>query len=499
MVLRKGSYKMKHFDVIIIGGGSSGFAGAMRAVDLGKTVCIVEKGEVGGAGVAWGALASKCMWELSKDYAGAARIDRGYRAAGLEVKFSEVMNTVHQAVKDKRYQILSQIETFHPDKKQNGSIELYRGEATFIDNTSVKVKLHSGETVSLSADNFLISSGSRPREFAGIPFDHKRIVSSDSILSLKKFPKRILIVGAGIIGCEYATIFSNFGQSEVFLLDHAEGILPFEDNDISDYIDGNLKKNGVKILHTASLRETREFSEHIEALVDFKDGHSKVIEVDVVLVCIGRVPNTDKLNLENVNIILNNRGALIGEDKVKISENIYAAGDVTDSPNLVNVGEMQGRFSIKTMFDVKAREAPIYDGMSTIMFFKPEVASVGLNEKQCKAQNLAYRVSWYSNDLVCRAISMRAKSGFVKILMALDGTNRILGMRAAGPQASSLVMCITMMMDHKMRAEDIIKTIHPHPSMTESIQESIRLLLGKSIYKQEAFPDLIKVTEWNPE
>lgn len=484
------------FDLVVIGCGPAGYAGAMRAMDIGKKVLIIEKNEIGGAGVMWGALTSKCLWELSKDYSGASRTDRGYRAGSLEVKFSEVRKTVLEAAKEKQYQMLSQIESYHPSKNRSGSINYIKGQARFKDKHHVSVFLNDGGELTIHAEHFLIATGSRPRAFPGIPFEDRRIVNSSSLLSLKRFPNRLLIVGAGIIGCEYATIFSNFNQTEVYLLDRAERILPFEDRDISAFIDENLADNGVNIIHQAALKEVRHKAAGMDVVIDHSDGHCEVIEVDTILMSIGRIPNTDHLNLEVLDIEPDERGQLQGENNSKIKDHIYGAGDITPGGALVNIAEMEGRFSVKTMYDLE--RVPLeYRNMSTIMFFKPEVAAVGLNERACREANIAYRVAYYSNALVNRAISMRSTSGFVKILV--DSNNQILGMRAAGPQASSLVMCITLLMDSKQTIDEIIKTIHPHPSMTEGIQECIRLLLNKSIYKPECFPGLMSINSWSPE
>jgi dihydrolipoamide dehydrogenase len=486
------------FDLCVIGGGPAGFAGAMRAVDKGKKVLIVEKDQIGGAGVKWGALSSKCLWELSKDYFGATRVSRGYRASGLQVDVSKVLLTVDEAVKQKQYQMLSQIETYKPDNVQGtGELELLYGDARFIDKNHIEVKDRQGKMLKVEAEHFLIATGSRPREFPGIPTDKKIVHDSSSILGIEKFPGRILIVGAGIIGCEYATIFSNFKQSKVFLLDHAERILPFEDPDIAGFISKNLTKNGVRIYQKGKLKEVRSFMDSSEAVIEFSDGHSRVLDVDMVLVCVGRIPNTDTLNLESLGIEKTARGHIIGEDNTKATDNIYIAGDITQSPGLVNIAELEARQAVEKMYNPD-HVPKVFQNFSTIMFFKPEVAAIGLNEQQCREKGIAYKVAFYSNALVNRSISMRSLDGFVKILMDVK-TNKVIGMRAAGPQASSLVMVITMIMDREEKVDELLRTVHPHPSMTEGIQECLRLLVDKSIYKPSVFPDYIKVREWAPE
>jgi len=491
--------KNDKFDVCIIGTGAAGFAGAMRALDLGKHVCILENDEIGGTGVMWGALSSKTMWELAKDYAVAAKVDRGYRSAGLTVNYSAVRDSIIQAVKEKQYQMLSQMETFSPTRWEGpGSITFKRGSGRFLSNEALEITGDDGQTETVKADFFLICTGSKPRDFPGIPVDQKRVLNSDGIFNLKEFPKRLVIIGAGIVGSEYATIFSNFNQTKVYLVDHKDRIIPFEDRDLSRFIGQNLEKNGVEIFHSAILRSINHRTSHLEVILDFEDGHSKVVEADAALISIGRRPNLDGLNLKAVDIQTDDMGFLRVDDNCRIQENIYAAGDVTSHPALVNIAETEARYAIKAMYG--ATKWPLnYSNMSTVMFFKPAVAAVGLNEQACRRKGIAYRVAVYSNALLSRAIAMRATDGFVKILVSDDEEERILGMRAAGPQASTTIMSIALLMDQQKGIKDVLKSVHPHPTMSESIQECLRVLLNKSIYKPYAFPRYIQIRTWHPE
>lgn len=487
------------FDLCVIGCGPGGFAGAMRALDLGKHVCIVEGGEIGGAGVMWGALASKTMWELAKDFAIAAMTDRGYRASGLTIDYRTMMDTVIQAVKEKQYQMLSQMETFSPERwKGPGSITLKRGWASFAAPNRLKIELPDGKKEEIHSDFFLIATGSKPRSFPGISTDQVRVVDSNGILNLKAFPKRLIIVGAGVIGCEYATIFSNFGRTQVYLVDHADRILPGEDDDVSDFISAKLQQNGVEILHSSQLRAIHHFDTHLEVILDYADGHSEVLEVDAALISIGRKPNFDCLRLERAGVATDKRGYLSVDDNCCISRHIYAAGDVTHRPALVNLAEMEGRYAVKHMFGHRLHPLN-YRNMSTVMFFKPAVAAVGLNEKACQNRKIPYRVAYYANTLLPRAIAMRATHGFLKILVSDDAEQKVLGMRAAGPQASNTIMTIAFLMDQDKSIRDALKSVHPHPTMSEGIQDCLRVLLNKSIYKAQAFPNHIKIRTWHPE
>lgn len=494
---------MENFDIVIIGSGPAGFSAAMRAIDFGQNVCIIEKKNIGGAGIINGALTSKTMWELSVDYAIAANINRGYRASGLVVDYEKVRKTVLNAAKEKQYQILSQIETFSKEKQKKGSISLKKGHAEFINKSSVKITDNEGKTEIVFGKNFIIATGSTPREYPNLPIDQERIINSDGILNLKKFPERMIIIGSGIIGCEFATIFSNFKQTEVHLLDRTNKVLPYEDDDVSDFVSKNLEANGVNIHYTATLREIRKKNDYLEIVLDYKDGHSKVIEADIALIAIGRVPNTQNLGLEKIGICKNQSGAiniseLCSAEDIKNECNIFAAGDVTGKSQLFSVAELQGRYAVKSI--LKNNKNPLdYSNMSTLMFFKPEVAAVGMNEKMLRKNKIPYKSAWYSNSLVNRAIAMRSSAGFIKILISNDKEQKILGMRAAGPQASAFIVSIAHLINQENRLKEVMRTIHPHPSVTEGIQECLRLFENKSIYKPTAFPDLIKITEWKPE
>ncbi len=487
------------FDVCVIGCGPGGFAAAMRALDLGKDVCIIEGGEIGGAGVMWGALASKTMWELSRDFSRAALTGRGYRASGLTMDYGAMRDSVFQAIREKQYQMLSQIETYAPHRYPGpGTVSLKRGWASFTSPHNVSVAFPDGNEEDVRADFFVIATGSTPRAFPGIETDGIRVIDSDSVMNLEAFPKRLLIVGAGVIGCEYATIFSNFGQTQVYLVDYAERIIPYEDDDVSDFISANLETDGVKILHSAILRDIHHFTDYLQVILDFDDGHSKVLEVDAALVSIGRRPNFDCLQLDKAGILTPGEGYLNSDEACCVHQHIYAAGDVTHRPALVNLAEMEGRFAIKHMYGID--QWPLnYRNMSTVMFFKPAVAAVGLNEKTCQKKGIAYRVASYSNALLPRAIAMRSTKGFLKILVSDDEEQKVLGMRAAGPQASNTIMSIAFLMDQDKGIRDALKSVHPHPTMSEGIQDCLRVLLNKSIFKPHAFPDHIKIRRWHPE
>jgi len=485
------------FDVCVIGSGPAGYAAAMRSFDFDKHVCIIEGGHIGGAGVSNGALSSKTMWELSSDYAIAKKRNRGYYATGLKVNYCDMMKAVNSAIGEKKYQLLSQIETFSKKADSTRSLTLIKGWGKFIDSTSIIIDKADGSKVRIEADNFVIATGSTPRELPGIPTDGVQIINSDQIDTLKSFPKRMMIVGAGIIGCEFATIFANFGETQVHLLDSQNKVIPFEDEDVSNYVNDKLTDIGVNIHHLAKLREVRKEDGHLEVILDYTDGHTDVVPVDVMLISIGRVPNIQNIGLENIGAVVTDRGVLKVDENCRVCENIYAAGDVSGNMALVNIAEMEGRFAAKAM-NQKIKYPLSYHNISTIMFFNPEVAAIGMNEKACQSKNISYKVIYYHHSLISRAIAMRATDGFFKMIVSNEEDPLILGMRAAGPQSAAAIVYMASMINLRQRLSEVMRTVHPHPSLGEGIQECLRTLSSKTIFKQKAFPDKIKFKVWEP-
>ena len=260
------------FDLCVIGAGPAGYAAAMRAHDLGKRVAIVERGEIGGVGVERGALSSKTLWHLSNDFVTAQGAVRGYCNGELELNCREVVRSVRDAVAEKRRVLTMQLEVLGsaeapptasqpPRMRGEGKnalagIRYFRGSAAFTSPHTVEVTLGSfGFTI--EAANFVLATGSSPRVPPGIVADGRRVVTSDQIESLDEFPKSLVIVGAGVIGCEYATIFSNFGKTKIFIIDRQPRILPFEDADVAAVIATNLESRGVTIHRNAKLESLR--------------------------------------------------------------------------------------------------------------------------------------------------------------------------------------------------------------------------------------------------
>jgi dihydrolipoamide dehydrogenase len=484
------------FDLCIIGCGSAGFSAAMRALDLGKKVCIVESADIGGAGVKWGALASKTMYELSKDFAIASKTDRGYSSKGLVADYAAVRRTVMQAVREKQAQMAKQIEAVAANQTDSaGRVRFIQGRAGFLSPRRIRVTRSDGGRENIEADHVLIATGSKPRQLPGVSVDQKRIFDSDGILNLERFPKRLMIIGSGIVGCEYTTIFSNYRQTDIYLIDREERILPYEDPDVSDFIDASFTGKGVDILHSAELSGIDDRSDGLRVGLAFDDGHKETYEVDALLMAVGRTAQSADLGLAQAGIETNEWGIIQTDEFCCAGGSVYAAGDVSNYPNLVSIAELEGRQAVRHMFGLNPLPFN-YDTMATVMFFSPPVAAVGLNEQQCQKKKLPYKVGVYSFALLNRAIAMRAPHGFVKIIVSDDDQKRILGMRSAGPQVSAMIMAVAFLIDQARPFTDLSGSIYPHPTMAEAIQECLRLLRGDCSYKPQVFPEYLNVRRW---
>jgi dihydrolipoamide dehydrogenase len=481
---------MEKFDLCVIGGGPAGYAAAMRAIDFDKKVILIEKDKLGGAGIYNGALASKTMWELSSRYRkvhdelGKDRADRN-----LEITYDEVKKTIDEAIFDRKFQLTCHLRIIHAE---TGLITYEKGVASFINKNEIKISKQDGSEQIIYAENTIIAAGSRPRHLSNIEVDEKIILTSDGLLELDDFPKSMVIVGAGVIGCEYATMYSNFGQTKVYLIDRADRILPFEDDDVSDLISKNLEDRGVTIHRKANLKRIEVIDGEVEYEIDGVNG-SEIIRVEKALLSIGRVPNVEDLEIENAGVLMSRRGVHIGDTDTQTNiPNIYAVGDISGRIPLVNVGEREARHAVVKMFANFPVKAINYENVSTIMFLNPVVASVGANEKSLREKNIPYRVAKVDYSTIARAITMRQTEGFFKLIVSDDDEMKILGMRAAGYHASSAIQSIALLMYMDKGIDELAHMIHPHPSIVEGVQEAARMLLGKSIYKSAVFRDKLK-------
>ncbi len=484
---------MEHYDICVIGGGPAGYAAAMRAIDFGLKVLLIEKNRVGGYGIYDGALSSKTMWELAEKVSTVNDTIASVGRQRFEISWEEVQRTMNEAIFDRKFQYSCHIKLLQTEA-ENRVFFYERGDASLIGPHEILIRKEEEEEKIVSADHIILATGSRPRTLPNVEVDEKVILTSDGIHHIQDYPKSLVIVGAGIIGCEFATIFSNFGKTKVHLIDRADRILPFEDEDISELVARNLEEKGVTIHHNARLERLEKKEGEVEYELSYPDGSREVIRVEKAMLAIGRMPNVENLGLEKAGVSMSQRGIHIGEIDTRTNvPHIYAVGDVSGRIQLVNVGELEGRHAVEKIVWGDEKAGPLsYDNICTIMFLYPEVAAVGMNEKTCHEQGLPVKVAKVDYSIIARAIAMRKTQGFFKIITTNDEEMRVLGMRAIGEHASSAIQACALLIKMGKGVEELAEMIHPHPSIIEGVQECVRMLLNKSVFKSSVFKDKLK-------
>lgn len=473
---------MEKYDLVVIGAGPSGYAAAMRAIDFKKKTLLIEKCHVGGAGVTNGALSSKTWWELSRETASFRKNLKKFNLKVPSINYKEIQEEVRRAVEERKL-LLEEHMYLIKESELSDYLFYKKGTARLLSQHEIEIVSDSQREV-VYADYIILATGSRPRHLPELPVDEKIVMTSEGIEEMDEFPESMVIVGAGVIGCEYATIFSGFGKTKVHLIDKGSRILPFEDDDIVRVIERNMENSGVLIHRNSRLIRMEVKHGRVEYELEYDDGSKEVFNVEKALVSVGRVPNYENLWDDSVPISISKRGIEDNDTQTNIG-NIYAVGDITADISLVNVGELEGRYAVEKIFGNPERKL-VYENISTIMFLNPEVAGVGLNETQARERGIDYKVVTLDYSCIPRAIAKRNTQGFIKLLVTNDPTMKILGMKVVGNHASSAIQAVALLISMDKGIEELAECVHPHPSITEGIQECVRMLLGKSTFKPDA-------------
>ncbi|MEM9897545.1 MAG: NAD(P)/FAD-dependent oxidoreductase [Bacteroidota bacterium] len=484
---------MEKYDLCVIGAGPSGYAAAMRAVDFGKRVLLVEKDKLGGAGVHQGALWSKTWWEISNEARSLNKRGKLLESQDTTFSYKNVKKAVEEAVETRVNLLTHHMENIN-HTLGDGLFTYAQGTAKVTGQNQIQISFNDGNMQEVEAAFIILATGSTPRKLPSLPIDEKIVFTSDGMGSLDRFPKSIVIVGAGVIGCEFATIFSNFGETKVHLIDKGDRILPFEDEDVVKIIEKNLEEKGVLIHRQSKLKEMRVENGRVSYDLTYTDGSQERFNVEYALVSIGRIPQYQDLLADNLKLDLDERGINDKSTQTNIP-NIYAVGDITADISLVNVGELEGRFAVEKIFGKPTQELT-YKNISTIMFLDPEIAGVGMNEIQAQKSEKAYKVVSLSYSTIPRAIAMRNTQGFIKILVTNDDEMKILGMRLVGEHASSAIQAVALLISQNRGIQELVELIHPHPSIIEGIQECGRVLMDRPILKPQVLRGNITSKIW---
>ncbi|MGZ5850991.1 MAG: dihydrolipoyl dehydrogenase [Hyphomicrobium sp.] len=466
---------MSAYDLIVIGTGPGGYVCAIRASQLGLKVGVVEKRAThGGTCLNVGCIPSKALLHASElyDEARHAFSAMGIEAA-TELNLAQMMTFKDEGVKGNVDGVAFLL--------RKNKVDHFHGTGRVLGGGKVEVTFINGETQIIETKAAAIATGSEPAQLPGIEIDEKAVVSSTGALSLDKVPKRLLVIGAGIIGLELGSVWRRLG-SEVAVVEFLDRILPGLDGEVAKQMQRILTKQGLvfqlgrKVTHvdektTGLLKVTTEPA---------AGGAPETIETDIVLVAIGRVPYTKGLGLAEAGVALDNRGRVIVDELYETNvPGIYAIGDVIAGPMLAHKAEDEG----VALAEILAGQAGHvnYDVIPNVVYTAPEVASVGKTEEELKAAGIAYKVGKFPFTANGRAKANHATDGFVKIL-ADEKTDRVLGVHIVSANASEMIAEAALLMEFGGSAEDLARTCHAHPTLTEAVKEAAMAVDKRAIH-----------------
>ena len=451
------------FQAVVIGGGPGGYVCAIRLSQLGiKTACIDAGGKLGGTCLNIGCIPSKSLLNLSENFNKAKNFSNlGIEVGQVKLNLEKIMQN-----KDKAVDTLTKGIEFLFKKNK---VSYFKGIATFQSAKKILIKDEKKKETIIEADKVVISTGSEPLSLPGIKFDEKIILSSTGALSLKKIPKKMIVVGGGYIGLEMGSVWLRFG-TEVHVVEFLDHITPGMDKEVSKEFMKILKKQGMKFHLQTKLESIQKNNNGAKVIATDKDGKKIDFDCDVVLISVGRKPNTKNLNLEKVNINLDNKKRIKTNNKLETNiKNIYAIGDVISGPMLAHKAEEEG-IAVAELIAGQSGHVN-YDVIPGVIYTSPEVASIGKTEEQLKESNKKYKVGKFPFLANSRAKAIDEPEGFVKIL-ADDKTDKILGVHMIGPHAGEMIAEIGIAMEFGASSEDIARTCHAHPTFSEAVKEA---------------------------
>ncbi|BCS07111.1 dihydrolipoamide dehydrogenase [Aspergillus piperis CBS 112811] len=463
-------------DLVIIGGGVAGYVAAIKAGQEGlKTACIEKRGRLGGTCLNVGCIPSKSLLNNSHLY---HQILHDTKKRGIEV--GDVKLNLEQMMKAKDTSVEGLTKGIEFLFKKNG-VDYVKGTGALVDQNTVKVNLLDGGEQTLRGKNILIATGSEATPFPGLNIDEKRIITSTGALSLKEVPKKMIVIGGGIIGLEMASVWSRLG-SEVTVVEFLNQIGgPGMDADIAKQAQKILQKQGIKFKTGTKVTKGDDSGATVALSVEAaKGGKEETLDADVVLVAIGRRPYTEGLNLESVGVEKDERGRLVIDQEYRTKiPNIRVIGDCTFGPMLAHKAEEEAVAAIE--YIKKGYGHVNYGCIPSVMYTHPEVAWVGQNEQEVKAAGIKYRVGTFPFSANSRAKTNLETEGQVKFIADAE-TDRILGVHIIGPNAGEMIAEATLAVEYGASCEDIARTCHAHPTLAEAFKEAAMATYSKAIH-----------------
>ncbi|MGB0192167.1 MAG: dihydrolipoyl dehydrogenase [Candidatus Micropelagos thuwalensis] len=462
------------FDLVVIGSGPGGYVCAIRAAQLGlRVACVDKRGSHGGTCLNIGCIPSKALLHASEVFAEAAHAgDMGIQLGKPKLDLPAMMTY-------KENGIIGNTQGIDFLFKKN-KVEALHGSAMIVAPGKIEVSLLAGGTRTLNTKNIVIATGSESTPLQGVEIDEKLVVSSTGALEFDAVPKHLLIVGAGIIGLELGSVWARLG-AEVTVVEFLDRITPGVDEEVAKQFQRILQKQGFKFLLGKKVTEVKPLKASVKVTIEpaQSEGEAETLSVDKVLVSIGRRPYTEGLGLESVGVQLDVAGRIETNGFKTNVDGIYAIGDVISGPMLAHKAEDEG-IAVAEMLAGKSGHVN-YDVIPGVIYTAPEVAWVGLNEEELTQRGVDYRIGKFPFMANGRAKVNNTTDGFVKIL-ADTKTDRILGVHIVGPEAGNMIAEAAVAMEFGGSAEDLARTCHAHPTLTEAVKEAALAVEDRAIH-----------------
>ena len=453
---------MEEFDLIIIGSGPGGYVCAIRAAQLGLKVCCVEKRKtLGGTCLNIGCIPSKSLLHASQIYSDTkSYADIGINIDNVKLDLSKMMSSKDESVKG----LTDGIQFLFKKNK----ITHIQGFGKITGKNEVTILNDDADQI-INGKNIVIATGSEVSVPDDVIIDEKDILSSTGALSLDKVPEKLVIIGAGYIGLEMGSVWSRLG-SKVTVIEYAERIVPNMDNEISDQFQKILIKQGIDFKLSTAFKKINKKNDKLYIAIETQQGQASEISCDKVLISIGRKPYTFGLNLEEVGVKTDEKGFIITKNNFQTSvKNIFAIGDCKLGPMLAHKASEEGT----TLAEIIVGQAGHvnFDTIPSVVYTSPEVASVGKTEEELKSANISYKVGKFPFTANAKAKVMHQTAGFVKILSDAS-SDKVLGVHMIGADVGNMIAELALAMEFGASSEDIARTCHAHPTLTESIKEA---------------------------
>lgn len=461
--------------VAVVGGGPGGYVAAIKAAMLGAEVTVIEKRKVGGTCLNVGCIPTKSLLASSSLISSIKEAkDFGIHINGeVEANFDDIMNRKNKVVS----QLISGIE-FLFEKR---GIKLVNGFGKLVDTNKIEVNKEDGSKELVEADKIILANGSQPVILPMFPYDGDKIITSDEALNLKDIPKSLLIVGGGVIGCEFGQFFRALG-TEVTIVEMFDQLLPLEDKDVAKQLQRQFKKDKIKVMTGVKIEKCEIVDNEVVATLS----NGKEVKSEKALLSIGRKPYLDNSGIEDIGIQLERGKVIVNENLETNVKGIYAIGDIINTPFLAHVASKEGLVAAQNAVCGNSKTVN-YAAVPRCVYTEPEVAGVGKTEKELQENGIEYNTGQFDFRALGKAQAIGHFQGFIKILA--DENDKIIGASIVGPHATDLLTELSLAVHLGLTVEEVGDVIHAHPTLSEGIMEALHDVHGECVH---AAPKLAK-------